>query len=205
MVLPASPPDWESCRETIPQSARLATPLWEATCSLLRQPRADEEREFKQKQAAGPLGVLTIFPRSTWEEPGSAVRLLPRRQLLPGVLVDAGDSRRFGFHARLSFRGHSRFHDVSGAMIPHAIWFRCRIVGHVIESIAFAAITARSSPRCRAHGDRAAGREGCRVAFCGENEGNATIRRVSSRDLCHSAVDGRKPGPEFSAVHSSPC
>ena len=28
------------------------------------------------------------------------------------------------------------------AMVPHAIWFRPRIAGHAIESLAFAAITA---------------------------------------------------------------
>jgi hypothetical protein len=28
------------------------------------------------------------------------------------------------------------------AMVQHAIWFRPRIVGHVIESVAYAALTA---------------------------------------------------------------
>jgi hypothetical protein len=27
------------------------------------------------------------------------------------------------------------------AIVQHSIWFRCRIVGHVLESIAYAAIT----------------------------------------------------------------
>ncbi len=28
------------------------------------------------------------------------------------------------------------------ALVQHAIWFRCRIVGHIVESVLYAAITA---------------------------------------------------------------
>lgn len=98
--------------------------------------------EFLKKYDAGPRGTLTILPKTNM---GMNLALTFGYFLLVSALLAAllfmGDPNRmgdFGFVFRFVFTaGLMTF---LAAMVQHAIWFRPRIVGHVIESIAYAAI-----------------------------------------------------------------
>ncbi|MDH3583017.1 MAG: hypothetical protein OER86_02250 [Phycisphaerae bacterium] len=91
---------------------------------------------------AGPIGIITVFPG-----PGMGRNLaltfvyflvasfclayLGTLALEPGA----------GFQAVFRFMATAALLTFLGAIVCHAIWFRSRIVGHVIESVGYAAIT----------------------------------------------------------------
>jgi hypothetical protein len=97
--------------------------------------------EFQKKYDAGPRGVLTILPKVNM---GVNLGLT--------VLYFFAVSVGLGCLATIAFRPGAGFLEVFGlvfmagfmtflaAMVQHTIWFRPRIVGHLIESVAYAAI-----------------------------------------------------------------
>jgi hypothetical protein len=101
--------------------------------------------EHQQKMAQGPRGILTVFPM---EDMGKSMG----RNLGLTILYFLVVSFCIAYLATLAlphgaeFRKVFRFVSTAGllvflsAIVQHAIWFRCRITGHVIESIAYAAI-----------------------------------------------------------------
>jgi hypothetical protein len=101
--------------------------------------------EHQQKMADGPRGILTVFPL---EDMGKSMG----RNLALTILYFLVVSFCIAYLATLAldrgegFRPVFRFVSTAGllvflsAIVQHAIWFKCRITGHVIESIAYAAI-----------------------------------------------------------------
>jgi hypothetical protein len=101
--------------------------------------------EHQQKMAQGPRGILTVFPM---EDMGKSMG----RNLGLTILYFLVVSFCIAYLATLAlprgaeFRPVFRFVSTAGllvflsAIVQHSIWFRCRITGHVIESIAYAAI-----------------------------------------------------------------
>jgi len=98
--------------------------------------------EYRQKWEAGPCGIMTVYPKVN----------MPRNLLLTFItfLVVTFCLAYLGTHALpagSSFMNVFRFFATAAflvyltAFLQHAIWFHSRIVGHVIESIAYAAIT----------------------------------------------------------------
>lgn len=97
--------------------------------------------EFQKKYEAGPRGILTILPKANM---GVNLGLTFLYFLVVSFLL--------GYLATLALKPGAEFLDVFrfistaglmtflAAMVQQAIWFRPRIVGHVIESIAYAAI-----------------------------------------------------------------
>lgn len=102
-----------------------------------------QSEEFKKKYDAGPRGVMTILPKTNM---GQNLGLT----FVYFLAVSAGLAclASLAFPPGESFISVFRFVFIAGfmtflaGMVQHAIWFRPRIVGHVIESVAYAAITA---------------------------------------------------------------
>jgi hypothetical protein len=99
--------------------------------------------EYKRKYEAGPRGVMTILPKVNM---GQNLGLTFAYFLVVSALL--GYLATIAIKPGADFLHVFRFVSTAGlltflaAMVQHAIWFRPRIVGHVIESVAYAAITA---------------------------------------------------------------
>jgi hypothetical protein len=111
-------------------------------------PRANSPAEmqteaFQKIYDAGPRGVLTILPKTNMGQ-NLALTFVYFLAVSAGLAYLA----LLAFHPGETFFSVFRFVFVAGlmtflaSMVQHAIWFRPRIVGHVIESVAYAAITA---------------------------------------------------------------
>lgn len=97
--------------------------------------------EHLARMQAGPMGHLTVFPG-----------LNMGRNLGLTMAYDFAVCCGVAYLARLAMPGPAEFLAVLRfvstatflslfmAMVSHAIWFRCRIVGHLIESLASALI-----------------------------------------------------------------
>jgi hypothetical protein len=105
---------------------------------------ADMKSEaYQAKYMAGPRGLLTILPVANM---GQLLGLT----IIYFLVVSIG----LAYLASVAFKPGAEFVKVFSfvfvaglmtflaAMVAHAIWFRARIVGHVIESVAYAALTA---------------------------------------------------------------
>jgi hypothetical protein len=107
-------------------------------------PKEMQSEEFQKKWAAGPRGVLTIFA----ENGGMGRNLALTMVMFLIVNFTLAYLATIAFKPGAEFMTIFRFIATAGllAYLPgivfHSIWFQCRIVGHVIESIAFALISA---------------------------------------------------------------
>jgi hypothetical protein len=103
-----------------------------------------QSEAFQAKYKAGPRGTLTILPPTNM---GLNLGLT----FLYFLAVSAG----LAYLAAMTFRGQSpefprvfwfllpaAFMTFLAAIVQHAIWFRGRIVGHVVESAGYAVLTA---------------------------------------------------------------
>ena len=97
--------------------------------------------EHRQKWEQGPRGVMTVFSGMNM---GQNLALTFTYFLVISFCIAYLSTLALPRGA--SFMQVFRFVSTAGlliflsAIVQHAIWFRCRIVGHVIESIAYAAI-----------------------------------------------------------------
>jgi len=98
---------------------------------------------FQKKYAAGPRGVMTILPKVNM---GANLGLTFLYFLAVSFVVAYLTSIAFKpgteFLEVFRFVYAAAFMAFLSAMVQHAIWFRPRIVGHIIESLAYAAIVA---------------------------------------------------------------
>ena len=111
-------------------------------------PGCDSPEEMKSqayidKWEAGPRGIITFYPKVNM---GKNLALTFVYFLVVSLCL--GYLATLALPAGAEFLAVFRFISTAGlliylgAMIQHSIWFHNRIVGHVIEAIAFAAITA---------------------------------------------------------------
>lgn len=106
-------------------------------------PSEMQSEEHKRKYEAGPRGVITILPKVNMGQNLGltfAYFLIVSAMLayLATIALKPGDPFLHVFR----FVSTAALMTFLAAIVQHAIWFRPRIVGHVIESIAYAAITA---------------------------------------------------------------
>ena len=101
--------------------------------------------EYQQKIAAGPRGIMTVFPQMAMgAEMGRNLGLTFVYFLVVSLVI--AYLATLALPRGAEFRPVFRFVSTAGLLtfltgiVGHSIWFRCRIVGHVIESIAYAAI-----------------------------------------------------------------
>ena len=96
---------------------------------------------YAKKWEAGPSGILTVYPRVSMGKNLSLTFLyflvvnfclayLATLALKPGA----------DFMAVFRFVSTAGFMTFLAAIVQHAIWFHSRIVGHILESIVYAAI-----------------------------------------------------------------
>lgn len=97
--------------------------------------------EFQKRYNEGPRGILTLLPKTN-------MGALLGSQFLYFLVVSFG----LAYLGSVAFRPGAAFIDVFrfyftagllaflAGMVPQAIWFRARISGHILESLAFAAI-----------------------------------------------------------------
>jgi hypothetical protein len=99
--------------------------------------------EFQAKYAAGPRGLLTILPEANMGQI-LGLTLVYFFVVSTGLayLASVAFQRGAGFAAVFPFVFVASLMTFLAAMAAHAIWFRPRIVGHVIESVGYAAMTA---------------------------------------------------------------
>jgi len=97
------------------------------------------EHEAKMKQ--GPMGVMTVFPGMTM---GRNLGLTLLSYLV--VCFCLAYLGTLGLKPGASFREVFRFFATASVLtfltgiVQHSIWFRCRIVGHILETVVYAAI-----------------------------------------------------------------
>ena len=106
-------------------------------------PEEMKSEEFIKKQEAGPCGFMTVTGRVKMGRnlgltlvyfliASFCLAYLTTLVFRPGDKAD--------FMTIFRFVSTASFLTFFSAIVPHAIWFKCRIVGHLIESLAFAAI-----------------------------------------------------------------
>jgi hypothetical protein len=97
--------------------------------------------EFQKKYEAGPRGIVTILPKTNMGQNLALTFLyFLVASFLLAYLGTIALPKGADFLAVFRFIATAGLMTFLAAMVPHAIWFRSRIVGHVIESIAFAVI-----------------------------------------------------------------
>src|SRR5262245_49040499 len=101
--------------------------------------------EYQQKMQQGPRGVMTVFPQvDMGRDMGRNLALTMLYFLVVSFCIEY--LATLALPRGAAFVPVFRFVSTAGllvflsAIVSHSIWFRCRITGHVIESIAYAAI-----------------------------------------------------------------
>ena len=105
-------------------------------------PEEMKSEAFQAKMKAGPCGILTVFrPANMGKNLGLTFLYFLVCNFCLAYLATLALKSGAEFMAVFRFISTAGLMTFLAAMIPHAIWFRSRIVGHIIESIAFAAIS----------------------------------------------------------------
>jgi hypothetical protein len=103
-------------------------------------PAEAQTEEHRKKWEAGPRGVMTLMGMHSMESnlgqtfvyffvASFCLAYLTTLALKPGA----------DFMTVFRFVSTASFMTFFAAIVPHAIWFKCRITGHLIESIVYAA------------------------------------------------------------------
>lgn len=145
VVLPLHREDWGKLpdEDRVQQALRESgTPPGNYMLPGVLEPQEMHSETFRAKQQLGPIGVITLFPGMTMGRNlgltlvfffvvCTCLAYLAQLALPPGA----------GFRQVFRFVSTASLLTFLAAILQHAIWFRCRVVGHIIESIAYAAIT----------------------------------------------------------------
>ena len=109
-------------------------------------PKDRQSPEHMAKVERGPMGVITVFPGMTM---GRNLGLTFLTFLLASAclayLATLGLQPGATFREVFRFLSTAAFLTFATSVVQHAIWFRCRIVGHVLEAIVYAAIVGAIS------------------------------------------------------------
>ena len=106
-----------------------------------KHPSEMSSPEFQKKMETGPRLIMTVMPKVGM---GQSLVLTFIYFLVVSFILAYLAS--IAFPVKAEFMDVFRFVFTAGlaiflsAMVAHSIWFRSRIVGHIIESIAYAAI-----------------------------------------------------------------
>jgi hypothetical protein len=98
--------------------------------------------EFQKKYASGPRGLMTIMhPVNMGQNLGLTLLYFLVVSAALGYLASIAFTPGADFSTVFRFIFTAGLLTFLAAIVQHAIWFRPRIVGHVIESIGYAALT----------------------------------------------------------------
>lgn len=106
-------------------------------------PKEMQSEEYKQKYEEGPCGILTIFGNvSMGKNLGLTFLYFLVVSFCLAYLAQLHIPAGAEFMTVFRFVATAGLMTFLAAIVQHAIWFHCRIVGHIIESVLYAAITA---------------------------------------------------------------
>jgi hypothetical protein len=106
-------------------------------------PEEMQSEAFQKRYDAGPRGVITILPKVHMGlNLGLTALYYLAVSFVLGYLATLALKPGADFLSVFRFVFTAGFLALLAALVPQAIWFRPRIVGHVIDSVAFAAIAA---------------------------------------------------------------
>jgi hypothetical protein len=146
MVLQLHEKDWgklEKEDEFLAATAKCEIPVGSYIFPRAKTPAEMQTEAFKKRYDVGPRGVLTILPKvNMGKNLGLTFLYFLGVSIGLGYLATVAIKPGAGFLSVFSFVFPAAFLIFVAAIVQHAIWFRPRIVGHVIESVAYAAITA---------------------------------------------------------------
>jgi hypothetical protein len=101
-----------------------------------------QSEEFKQKFEQGPVGILTVFGNvNMGRNLGLTMLYFLAVSFCLAYLGTIGLKSGDDFMHVFRFMATAGLLAYLPAILQHAIWFHCRVVGHVVESIAYALIT----------------------------------------------------------------
>jgi hypothetical protein len=146
MVLQLHKNDWRktSCEDLLLDSLRKENvPVGSYMLPGCTSTAEMNSKEFQEKMERGPRAVMTLMPNTNM-----GANLLLTFVTFVIISFTLGYLASVAFKAGETFLNVFRFVFTAGllaflaAMICHSIWFRNRIVGHIIESVCYAAISA---------------------------------------------------------------
>ena len=104
-------------------------------------PEEMKSEEFQKKLDAGPCGFMTVTRKvNMGRNLGLTFAYFLVASFCLAYLTTLAIQPGADFMKVFRFVSTAGFLTFFSAIVPHAVWFKCRIVGHLIESIAFAAI-----------------------------------------------------------------
>ncbi|MEX2560057.1 MAG: hypothetical protein WD403_09085, partial [Pirellulales bacterium] len=104
-------------------------------------PAEMKSEEHVKKWEAGPCGVITVFPNvNMGRNLGLQFLYLLVVSFFLAYLAALAIQPGADFMTVFRFVSTAAFMAFLAGIVQHAIWFHARIVGHVIESVAYAAI-----------------------------------------------------------------
>ncbi len=104
-------------------------------------PKDQQSPEFQAKWEAGPRGVVTFFDKvSMGANLGLTFVYFLVAAFCLAYLATLALPAGAPFMQVFRFVTTAAFMTFFAAIVPHAVWFKCRIVGHLVESIAYAAL-----------------------------------------------------------------
>ncbi len=145
MILQLHKKDWGKLvkeDEFMEAARKCEIPLGSYTFPGCGCPEEMKSEAFQAKMKAGPCGVLTVFrPANMGKNLGLTFLYFLVCNFCLAYLATLAKKPGDDFMEVFRFISTAGLMTFLAAIVPHAIWFKCRIVGHVIESIAFAAIS----------------------------------------------------------------
>ena len=104
-------------------------------------PEEMKSEAFQAKMKAGPCGVLTVFrPANRGKNLGLTFLYFLVCNFCLAYLATLALKPGAEFMPVFRFVSTAGLMTYLAAIVPHSIWFRCRIIGHILESLVFAAI-----------------------------------------------------------------
>lgn len=106
------------------------------------RPGAQQDPMYQEKWNAGPRGVMTVF--ASMDMLRNLILTFSYFLVVSFCLAYLGTlalPAGADFMRVFRFLSTAAFLTYLAAILQHSIWFRCRVVGHVVESVVYAAIT----------------------------------------------------------------
>jgi hypothetical protein len=146
MILRLHEDDWKKLKnedEFMAGAEKCNIPVGSYMFPAPETPAEMQTEAFKKKYEAGPRGVLTILPKvSMPKNLGLTFLYFLTVSFLLAYLGTMGLKAGADFLTVFRFIFVAALMTFLAAIVQHAIWFRPRIIGHLIESVPYAAITA---------------------------------------------------------------
>jgi hypothetical protein len=142
MVVQLHKEDWKKLdNEDAVMAATASVPVGSYMFPCAKSMAEMNTEEFKKKYEVGPRGIMTILPKTNMGlNLGLTFLYFIAVSFLLAYLSSMALPPGAEFATVLRFVSTAALMTFLAATVQHAIWFRPRIFGHLIESIAYALI-----------------------------------------------------------------